>query len=281
MSLSEIAFEQINGNYYWGKYGAFKVIVDVSTGYINATNLCKLAESEHGKSRKFNDWSRSDFAKSLMAAVARTGFSVDNQLIVPTGLPNDLRGTYAHPKLIPHVASWASPDYAVVVSDIVNEHNVRKYRETIRVKDDVIDKLTAKVNEQSDKIDKLLNLAHNTIDEMQEVKGELVDVKDELQEKNQINTELVNEIAVVSENVIAANKMTEAIAKKLDVATEQRVPPTASRGTDELFGVFHKPGTSFYRMVRRQKRTYTGGKQKVYAGRIHHLHLRERFPERG
>jgi hypothetical protein len=277
MSLSEIAFEQIQGNYYWGKYGDFKVVVDRETGHINATHLCKLGEADHGKSRKFNDWSRSGPACDLIGELASTGIPVDDILKVVTGGKCvEIRGTYAHQDLIPHIASWASFKFAIKVSRIVNEHLVREYkisllecRETIKVKDDTIDKLTTKVDDQSRRIDELLKLTRATydnnvqlLDEMQEVKGELVDVKDELQEKNQINLELVDEIAVANHHAIAANKTVEAIAKKLDVATDQRVPPAASRGIDEVFGVFHKPGTSSYRMVRRQKRTYAGGKLK-------------------
>jgi len=33
----------------------------------------------------------------------------DELLTTPKGLPNNLRGTYAHPDLVPHIASWASP----------------------------------------------------------------------------------------------------------------------------------------------------------------------------
>lgn len=130
MSLSDIAFEQIKNTYYWGAYGEFKVIVDVSTGYINATHLCGLAELDHGKSRKINDWTRGDLAKVLIEILSSsTGYPVDDLLRVPTGLPNELRGTYAHPDLIPHIASWASPKFAMKVSKIVNAHLVREYKE--------------------------------------------------------------------------------------------------------------------------------------------------------
>jgi hypothetical protein len=62
-----------------------------------------------------------------------------------TGL-NELRGTYAHPLLVPHIASWISPEFAFKVSRIVNDHLVREYREQIRVKDTRIDELMRKVD---------------------------------------------------------------------------------------------------------------------------------------
>jgi hypothetical protein len=59
----------------------------------------------------------------------------DNILIIPTDLSNELRGTYAHPDLVPHIASWASAEFALKVSKIVNAHLVREYQDSIRVKD--------------------------------------------------------------------------------------------------------------------------------------------------
>ena len=45
--------------------------------------------------------------------------------IIGTGHAN-IRGTYAHPKLIPHIAAWTSPAFAVMVSDIVNKHFINE-----------------------------------------------------------------------------------------------------------------------------------------------------------
>ena len=50
--LSEIAFEQIDGNFWFAAYGPFRVVMMKDTGYINATKMC----SSGGKDYK--DWSR-------------------------------------------------------------------------------------------------------------------------------------------------------------------------------------------------------------------------------
>jgi len=50
--LSKIAFEQIHGNYWYGSYGEFKVVMMKDCGYINGTKLCK----DGGK--KFKEWKR-------------------------------------------------------------------------------------------------------------------------------------------------------------------------------------------------------------------------------
>ncbi len=57
--------------------------------------------------------------------------------IISGGQIIELRGTYIHPLLISHIASWASPKFAVKVSRIINE-------QSIRVKDTKIDELIKK-----------------------------------------------------------------------------------------------------------------------------------------
>src|SRR5204862_1909758 len=50
--ISEVAFEQIQDNYWHGAYGPFRVVMMKDTGYINATKMC----TSGGKD--FCDWAR-------------------------------------------------------------------------------------------------------------------------------------------------------------------------------------------------------------------------------
>ena len=50
--ISEVTFEQISGNYWYGAYGEFRVVMMKDTGYINATKMC----TSGGKI--FREWSR-------------------------------------------------------------------------------------------------------------------------------------------------------------------------------------------------------------------------------
>ena len=50
--LSEIAFEQIEGNFSYAAYGPFRVVMMKDTGYVNATKLCISGGKEYDK------WSR-------------------------------------------------------------------------------------------------------------------------------------------------------------------------------------------------------------------------------
>jgi len=66
---------------------------------------------------------------------------------------NELRGTYVHPKLVPHIASWASPEFAIKVSEIVNEFYIQR---AIEEKDIIIGQKDAKIDKMAKQINKLL-----------------------------------------------------------------------------------------------------------------------------
>lgn len=187
--IRDIAFEVIDGNYYWGKYGDFKVIINIKTGYINATKLCLMAVNKNGQPKQLFAWKQNNATNELLDEVASSlRILRDDVMKVPTDLPIELRGTYVHPKLIPHIAMWASPQFAVKVSDIINAHIVREYKESIRQKDDKIDELMRKVDEQSKQISELLTLARET------------------QEDNHIMSNQIESLTIDIENTSADNE---------------------------------------------------------------------------
>ena len=38
--ISELVFDQIEGNFWYATYGPFRVIMMKDTGYVNATKVC-------------------------------------------------------------------------------------------------------------------------------------------------------------------------------------------------------------------------------------------------
>lgn len=149
--LSEIVFESLNDSYARGRYGPFAVILRRADNYVNATKLAALGE------KRFDHWLANKGSKELIAAVAA-------RLAAPPGNPGDalgrqaaptatvtggatpeVRGTYVHPLLVPHIASWVSTEFAIKASEILNAAMVREYREALRAKDDKIDRLEAMV----------------------------------------------------------------------------------------------------------------------------------------
>jgi KilA-N domain len=55
---SELAFQHIKGNYWYAAYGEFKVIMDKTNGYINATKMCTSGGKE------LCDWIKTSPVKS-------------------------------------------------------------------------------------------------------------------------------------------------------------------------------------------------------------------------
>jgi hypothetical protein len=118
--LSRVSFEPINEKYSKARYGEFDVIMDMTTGYINATKLCA-----HG-GKLLKNWLRNDSAKELIKEMEDTiNLSLENNkkisILVSCTSHGYVKGTYVHPDLIPHIACWVSTKFAIKVSKIINE----------------------------------------------------------------------------------------------------------------------------------------------------------------
>jgi hypothetical protein len=60
ISLNDICYEKIKDNYYYGKFGEFRLVVDKNTGCFNATKLC----IDGGK--EFRQWKRLERVQELI-----------------------------------------------------------------------------------------------------------------------------------------------------------------------------------------------------------------------
>lgn len=125
--ITKLAYESIDDTYSHAEYGDFKVIMNIKTGYINATKLCADGE------KQLKNWLRNDHATELIECFKSQGLNNERLTMTVSGGQNTtIRGTYAHPDLIPHIASWVSPKFAIKVSKIVNEFLIREREEVIR-----------------------------------------------------------------------------------------------------------------------------------------------------
>jgi hypothetical protein len=117
--IKDLIFENINDKYSWGNYGEFKVMIMRENGYINVTKICK----DGGK--EFFNWKRLDVATNFLQEVSSIlRIQRTDLLITVKGGDKKLQvvtGTYAHPDLVPHIASWVSPSFAIKVSGIINK----------------------------------------------------------------------------------------------------------------------------------------------------------------
>jgi hypothetical protein len=149
--LSQITFEQIKDNFYYGAYGEFRVIVDKSNGYVNATKMCASAK------KNYYHWSQNKSSQHLIQtlqnnlwqkdvsnAISNSDLTLEDlshgipggrSLVCKTVLPdnttdvsNIISGTYVHSLLIPHIACWISADFALKVSEVINGYIVYEYK---------------------------------------------------------------------------------------------------------------------------------------------------------
>ena len=138
--VSELVFDQIEGNFWYAAYGPFRVIMMKDTGYVNVTKLCRSGGKE------YKDWVRLKGSHELIHALENK-LALENTHATSTSMLRDSSeqicselsppckfiqtsnlteveciksGTYCHPLLIPHIACWVSPDFALLVSEVVN-----------------------------------------------------------------------------------------------------------------------------------------------------------------
>jgi len=231
VDLRDIAFENINDDYAWGNYIDFKVIIMRKNGYINVSKIC----DETGK--LLGTWKRSKAAEELLEEISSSmQICIDDLLMIPN-VGNELRGTYAHPDLVPHITAWISPKFAVKVARIVNSYIVAQEKakieaekrllelknkdltnENISLKDQLI-LMESRLN------DKMNNIVSELKDAKQEVINELEDVKDKLDEAHE-------------QNYILENKVDEALEETIIVRqkVQELLPPLITPKTKDITG---------------------------------------------
>ncbi|HSA76301.1 MAG TPA: KilA-N domain-containing protein [Nitrosarchaeum sp.] len=231
MPLTDIIFEFLDAKkeYARGKYGEFEVIM-TKDGYVNATKLC------NGKGKRFDNWLQNKSSKELINEInscAPCFQGAQKKCIVKLmgGKNMEIKGTYVHPDLVPHIASWISPVFALKVSKIVNEYLVQEYKnrlseseKLIMKKDGIIQKKKGKITELIEKVDKLL-----------ENNGELKEMVSGLQTQN------------------------DTLEEKLDGALYHKNIPPSDDSYTHKFALLKINDTKFkydYHVIRIQKRSY-------------------------
>ncbi|HSA76175.1 MAG TPA: KilA-N domain-containing protein [Nitrosarchaeum sp.] len=243
--VRKLVYEKINDKYGKAWYGDFHVIMMLENGYMNVTKLCTDAN------KKFNDWSRGKHAKIFLKEIKTvTGYPVTELLLkVTTGSKYETitRGTYAHPDLVPHIASWASPKFAVLVSKIVKEYMIKQFNEKMKEKliakdkiiakkDVVIKKKKDKIDELTAKVDELLRLGNEQLTEVKCTRKELASTK---------------------KVVVKTQKKLDVVSTKLDIAIEDRVPDPEDTEKKEAFVILENTASKkpAYYCIRRQIET--------------------------
>ena len=96
-------------------------------GYVNATALCKAG------GKRFPHWNRSSTSKTYLQALAkRTGIPVLELIQTTMSGINQNRGTWVHHKVALQLAMWISSEFAIEVSDWIDEWKLSSYKNEAR-----------------------------------------------------------------------------------------------------------------------------------------------------
>ena len=265
--------DPFDNDFYWGNYGNFKVLIMKSNGYINATKLCQ----DGGK--EFSNWKQNYSSKALMNALENSEHlrgipGTKITILNLSGIP-EVRGTYVHLHLVPHIGSWISPEYAVKVGEVMTAYHKREEVEKNA-------KLRAEIFEKDDKISKLekmltrieQNIKDNAggVSEMSEMmKGLKLDneithtalneVKYELDETNDKLDMANDKLDAAEDSLMVANKNIVTTMIKLGHAAEDRVVKAVHGGKLHTFAImkYNDTDSEFaYHALRRQKTSMAG-----------------------
>ena len=129
--LSDICYEQIKDNFWFGSYGEFKVVMMKDCGWVNATKLC------YDNGERLHKWLRLDSTKELINYLETENMHDDARQIritvckyIETSDLSDegelINGIYIHPDLLPSLACWVKPVFALKVSKILQNYAIKE-----------------------------------------------------------------------------------------------------------------------------------------------------------
>lgn len=167
--VRQICIVKIDNDYSYGNYGNFRVILMHKNGYINATNLCALA------GKKFSKWKENKNSDELLASLSSATRIPAKKLLktISGGKNIKIRGTYVHPKLLIHIASWCGTDFAIRISEWIEEwknHSDKNLSRFYRALSDI--KSTRFVSKES-KIQKILHKKYGGVIEAETPVGNI------------------------------------------------------------------------------------------------------------
>ena len=260
-TITKLEYEKINDVYSKAKYAGFDVIINMETGYINATKLC----ADGGK--KFFKWNENAGNKELVKYFEENvQSSIRNRcelLITNMAGSYILRGTYVHPKLIPHIASWVSPEFAYKVSEIVNNFLIREKEDEIRkLSGDKceLQEMLKEANIERRESDKRREEAEKRAEKMLQ---DMKDQNDRTHAKLDDTKKTLDKAEIDNDKIKTTLNRVEARVEKI---VEEVVPPTKQLSLHEQFGIMKlndKSGKYYFKVYCVQSRNVAKAKHSI------------------
>ncbi|UOX38632.1 KilA N domain protein [Finch poxvirus] len=203
MDFTDLVTREIDDRFCYIKYDIFELIMMKENNYVNATKLCILGN------KRFRDWLRLEGSKDLIKEIenvnnvwkinpARADLRGLEMIIMiesegKNGKKYEVSGSYVHPDLIPHIASWVSPLFAVKVSKIINCYVSGKYEFKLKEKENKIDELMELLYEFNGKYDRDIAEAKERYREQRKQAKELKEHNKRMEEKYDRDTRELKE----------------------------------------------------------------------------------------
>jgi len=169
-SLNDICYEQIKDNFYYGKFGEFRLVVDKNTGCFNATKLCKEGNKD------FNQWKRLERVKELIKFYengnphfknAESCYGDSHSSFYEIKLQNNdilnkkITGQYVQKDFILDIASWISPAFYFKCSKIVNYFFIELYKKDLELKEQQLKEANKQILDERQRADEAEERALN------------------------------------------------------------------------------------------------------------------------
>ena len=251
VELSNCIYEHIKDTFYYGLFGDFRLVVDKSTGFFNATKLC-----DQGGKKQFRQWKILEKSKKMIEYYQRTrrqnpdgGFLYEVHGDNSDPKSRQITGTYVPQELILEISSWVSIEFydkcnKIIINYFVNEFkkmNKSTLEEKIKRVEEQMKKLTLEHEEvvtvKDDKIDELKQLILKQDQEkdrqyMRSLGISLEHVKDQNDELLDRNKGLKHDIKQVK--------------TKLGIAVEDRAPLPENKAKQERFVLLKRNDDEYY-----------------------------------
>lgn len=268
MELTKVAFEAITERFSKGKYLGVEVIIDMTNGYIQGAHLCTQVKNVNGKSKQFRDWLQTkQYEEVREYLIGSAGIPADRLTMNVINGPNEVKGTYIHPFLVPPCAQWASPVFAQKVSIIINEkaiteamiekdRTISELYKKIDNQTDIMLQQTKKIDDQSRQIAELLGYAKETKEDLEES----LENQERLEDKIDEQTETIQE---QTETINSQGQLLTIVSDKLGVARQEVVVPHSKPQNKFVFCAYrHNEEPRKYKVFRCQVKSVSQSVKK-------------------
>jgi hypothetical protein len=241
--MPSITFEFIDNQYEWGYYSDFKVLIMTRNRYINATKLCQDGD------RRFRNWLNNDYAINLINELESSAINLadgKSMIRITGGNDFEVRGTYVHLDLIPSIAGWISPAFALKVNRIVNEYLLKEEK----IKHATI------IKEKDNEIDELKGMVKAILKNTNNLDTKVTDLTDEISKlslDNQITHDKLDDSQITLNDI--QNNL-DNVQNTLDIVVEDRVVKTDDEGFKNTISIYESidQGPNKFYIFRVQKR---------------------------